>query len=323
MIRAIQLGNKSFPINLIQGPLAGISCAPFRYLTRVHGQPAFSCTEMISCKTLINQSKRVYRRYIEKNSNEGPTSFQLSSNNPLELAHATKIITDYGADLIDLNCGCPVSKIRQKGAGSYLLTDHQKLYDLIYAMKMNTHLPVSIKIRVEGNVKDHLNRDIAKVVTDAGADFITVHGRHWTETYETPCRYDQIEYFVNELKIPVVGNGDVRCIESLKKMFSTGCAGVMIGRAGVGQPWLIQKLIAEFSSKIFAAPTSHEVGQIFLLHILELIKLLNDEKLAILQARKFAKYYARSLENRSEFNEAVNQCIDFLSLQKITADFFD
>lgn len=322
MIKPLFLGKKTFPTNIIQGPLAGVSCAPFRLLTWKYSNPAFSCSEMISCKTLIHQSKSSYQRYITKDPEEGPTCFQLSASNPIELAEATKRVTDYGADLIDLNCGCPVKKIRSKGAGSSLLTNTPKLYQLISAMKNNTHLPVSIKIRVDGNSNEKFNQEIAKVVSDAGADFLIVHGRHWTEHYETPCHYDEIQFFVELLKIPVIGNGDIACVNSLKKMFATGCAGVMIARAGVGQPWLIKKLITEMRQEKFIMPSSKEIGAIFMEHVLKLATLLNSENFAILQARKFAKYYARNLENKKEFCEAVNACNNLRELSHQLDTFF-
>src|SRR5579871_95737 len=106
MIKSLTLANKTFLTNLIQGPLAGISCASFRSLIWKYSQPAFTCTEMISCKTLLHQAKHSYQRYIAKDPNEGPVCFQLASNDPNELAEASKKVTDFGADLIDLNCGC-------------------------------------------------------------------------------------------------------------------------------------------------------------------------------------------------------------------------
>lgn len=316
------LGNKTFPVNIIQGPLAGVSCASFRRLTWRYSQPAFSCTEMISCKTLIHQPAASLHRYIKKDPAEGPVCFQLSGNDPDELAEATKRVTDYGADLIDLNCGCPVKKIRSKGAGSRLLMDPVKLYRLICAMKQNTHLPVSIKIRVEGGSNDKFNSDIVNVVRDAGTDFLVVHGRHWTEHYETKCRYDEIQFFVERLNIPVIGNGDITCVESLDKMFATGCAGVMISRAGVGQPWLIRKLIVEKGHETYTKPSSKEIGGIFIEHVEQLEKLLINEKFAILQARKFAKYYARDLSDRMEFCAAVNSCDNLQELKTICARYF-
>lgn len=322
MIKLLLLKDKAFPVNIIQGPLAGVSCAPFRRLTWKHSKPAFSCTEMISCKTLIHQPEVSQRRYINKDPEEGPVCFQLSGNNPKEVAEATKIATQHGADLIDLNCGCPVKKIRSRGAGSSLLTKAQTLYQLIQAMKLNTHLPVSIKIRVEGGSNEKFNQEIATMVSDAGADFLIVHGRHWTEHYETPCRHDEIQFFVEHLKIPVIGNGDIANSESLKKMFATGCAGVMIGRAGVGQPWLIGKLIAEMNQEKFVLPTYAEIGSMLIEHVTELTTLLDSEKFALLQARTFAKYYARDLPTRMDFSLAVNQCQSLVDFRALCSQHF-
>jgi tRNA-dihydrouridine synthase B len=322
LIKPLTLGNKTFPLNIIQGPLAGVSCAPFRLLTWRYSQPAFSCTEMISSKTIIYQPALAQQRYIKKDPQEGPVCFQLSGSDPIEIAEATKRVSDYGADLIDLNCGCPVNKIRSKGAGSSLLMNSNKLYQLITAMKQNTNVPVSIKIRVEGGSNDKFNMEIAKVVSEAGADFLVVHGRHWTEHYETPCNHEQIKFFVDNLKIPVIGNGDIACLTSLKQMFDTGCAGVMIGRAGVGQPWLINKLVAQMRNEQFVLPTLDEMGAVFMEHVLMLVELLGSEKLAILQARKFAKYYARELPNRMEFNHAVNECVTLTVLQDLCKNYF-
>jgi len=322
LIAPLTLGNKSFPVNIIQGPLAGVSCAPFRLLTWEYSEPGFTCTEMISCKTLIHQPKLAQQRYIAKDPGEGPVCFQLSGNDPVELAQATQIATEAGADLIDLNCGCPVKKIRSRGAGSSLLTHSNKLYNLIQAMKQNTHVPVSIKIRVEGSSDEKFNHEIVKIVTEAGLDFLIVHGRHWTEHYETPCRHDQIQYFVEQLNIPVIGNGDIANLDSLNKMFATGCAGVMIGRAGVGQPWLIRKLISEMQGKPFDIPHHSDIGKMFIRHVEQLAHLLNNEKFAILQARKFAKYYARPLQSRMNFAAAVNECETIEKLQSLCNEYF-
>ena len=316
------LGQTSYSSNLIQGPLAGISCAPFRVLTARYSQPAFSCTEMISCKTLLHQSSSAQKRLVMKDSEEGPLCFQLAGSDPNELALATKIVSDLGADLINLNCGCPVKKIRRKGAGSSLLLEPLKLLQLIQAMKQSTHLPVSIKIRVE-NQDEIFHEDLLKVLKDSGLDFLIVHGRHWTEHYDIPCRYDSIAFFAQNLKIPVIGNGDVACIASLERMLATGCAAVMIARAGVGQPWLIKKLTAEINQEVFITPSLQEIGAVFMEHVLRLKDLLEDERFAILQARKFAKYYARPLTTRAEFCMAVNECENLKDLERLTSRYFN
>lgn len=258
---------------------------------------------------------------MQKHPNEGPVCYQLSSNNAKELGEAVKVVTEYGADLIDLNCGCPVKKIRTKGAGSRLLTKPNELYQLITAMKQNTHLPVSVKIRVEGG-NETFNKEVAQVVTDAGADFLVVHGRHWTQHYETPCRYESIEYFVDAMQIPVIGNGDIADHESLNKMLATGVDGVMIARAGVGQPWLIGDLIAKVQGQQYQLPNNAEIKTALLDHVQGLVDLLDSEKFAILQARKFAKYYARHLPERAAFFAEVNECLDLSSMQHICEKYF-
>jgi len=308
---------------MIQGPLAGISCAPFRRLVWQHSQPAFTCTEMISCKTLVQHSTTKMRRYIYKDPAEGPVCFQLSASDSNELAEAVKRATDYGADLIDLNCGCPVNKIRRKNAGSKHLSAPGRLYQLIKAMKQNTHLPVSIKIRVDGASADQWNATIAQVVAEAGVDFLVVHGRHWTEHYETACHYDDIQFFVDTLKIPVIGNGDVACLSSLQRMLATGCQGVMISRATVGRPWLMAALKAALQGSEYVLPSVHKRRNMLINHIENLIELLQNESLALLEARQFAKYYAFDLREKNDFLQAINQCVEWAVARTIIEHFFE
>jgi len=319
----MNINNKNFKQKLIQGPLAGVSARPFRELVWQYSQPAYTCTEMISCKTILHDRNYANQRFINKSPLEKMLCVQLSANNSRELGEAVSIVTDMGADIIDLNCGCPKKKIRSKNTGSKLLSEPKQLYQLIKAMKDNTHVPVSIKIRVDGQSDDNFNHEVVKVVNDAGADFLIVHGRHWTEQYETPCNYDEITFFVNELKIPVIGNGDIACVETLKHMLATGCDDVMIGRAGVGQPWLINQLLAGLNGQPFNKPSLQQIATIFLTHIQGLITFLGSEKFAMLHARKLAKYYARPLPNKNIFCCAVNRCHDFAELQKIAYDHFD
>lgn len=322
MLKPLKIANKVFPINIIQGPLAGYSCSAFRLLAWEFSRPAFTCSEMISCNALAQKTKLSYRRYIEKDPREGPVCFQVFGKDPAKIADATKMVTEYGADLVDLNCGCPVKKVRSQGAGSFLLTEPKTLYQLLSAMKKNTHLPIAAKIRVEGNGREKFHKEIIKVINDAGVDFLVVHGRHWTESYKVPCHYDQIKFFASELKIPVIGNGDIFCVDSLKRMFATGCRGVMVGRAGVGKPWFIQKLIAEMNHKEFIMPSAKEIGVIFMRHIELLEKLLGSEKFALLHARKIASFYTQGFYNKKEFCSEVNACNSLQELNNISLQYF-
>jgi len=310
--------HQTSPINIIQGPLAGISSAPFRLLVTEYGAPAFSYTEMISCKTLMHKSSAEISPFLAKLNGEGPMGVQLSGTSTTDLAEAVRIATANGADTIDLNCGCPVTKIRRRGAGSAHLNDPARLARLIDAMKQNTSLPVSIKIRVDGPFSEKNNQHLIEMIRNSGLDFLIVHGRNWQDTYETPCRYEEIKFFVNSLKIPVIGNGDISDGSSLANMLDTGCAGVMISRASVGQPWLIKNLLAELKDEPIIIPTSQEIGAIFYRHVELLATFLGKELDALRQSRKFCKYYARNQPWNEAFcyeiynSETLNQLAEIV-----------
>lgn len=321
LIKPLTLGKLVLSNNLIQGPLAGYSCAPFRLLTYRYGQPAYCVTEMISAKDLIRQPVKP-KRYLWKDPAEGLVCYQLSGNEPSELAEAAKIVTDYGADLIDLNCGCPVTKIRAKNCGSRLLAQPQKLAGLVAAIKASTPVPVSVKIRVDSASGDNNNLSVAKAIADAGADLLIVHGRHWTERYDVPCNLDQIAEIAAAVSIPVIGNGDVENAASLKQMLLyTGCAGTMIARAGVGQPWLFQQLAAELNGQILLPPSNQVVGEIFLEHIQRLAD-LESEYIAVLQSRKLAKYYIRQRFDSLPFQQALNTATSLYAIEQLIRHYF-
>ena len=293
LIAPLTLGNKAFTTNLVQGPLAGYSCWPMRLLAQQHSQPAFCYSEMLSAKNLATRES-IEPRYRIKHPQEGPLCVQLSGTDPAELARATERVIGFGADLVDLNCGCPVTKIRKKGAGSKLLEQPELLEQLVKAMKsVSTALPVSIKIRVDGDQSVKFSKEAALRAQDAGIDFITIHGRHWTEDYNIACRHDQIAEIVAALDIPVIANGDAHDTAStLALLKNTGAAGLMIARAATGKPWLFAQIRAEAAGQSFTPPNWPQIGELFLQHVQGLIE-LEGEKIALLQARKLVKYYFR------------------------------
>ena len=243
---------------------------------------------MISANDLMHRSLRL-KRYLYRDPQEGSLCFQISGHCPEQVAAATDIVTQAGADLIDLNCGCPVRKIRKKAAGSKVLQDPERLYQLVGAMKANTNKPVTVKIRVSSPVDDHNTSSVIEAVESAGVDAIVVHGRHWTERYDVPCSIKAIREIVRQAHVPVIANGDVLDIASLQTLFKkTHCDGVMISRASVGNPWLFRQLQQAMQPKLV------DVGAAFLEHI-EGLRVLGGERAAVLQSRKLAKYYAQHL----------------------------
>lgn len=293
---SLQIGHLKLHSPIIQGPLAGYTNAAMREACWDYGGLGFAVTEMISAKTLIYQQAHTYQRYLQRADNEKRLCYQLSATDPQELATAVKMVSDLGADLIDLNCGCPKPKIRGKGAGSMHLSHIDRLATLIDAMRANTSAAISIKIRVDGDSNDNNNDALISMINQSGLNFVTVHGRHWSDTYDIPCRYDQITHFVRGLNIPVIGNGDIRDRATYKAMQATGCAGFMICRAGTGKPWLYQHLLDGESPSI----TDSLIFSTFNQHLNRLADLLKSDKFAKLNMRKVLPYYQRQLTDSKD-----------------------
>jgi tRNA-dihydrouridine synthase B len=291
MIRPLAIGNLSFENNLIQGPLAGYSCAPFRRLFYRFQPPAYCCTEMISAQDLLT-NKNSKKRFTFRDPLEKYLCYQLGGYDIHHLRDAAKYAVDCGADLIDINCGCPKPKIRKKRMGSYLLDYPDHICKIIEAIKDVISVPVTAKIRImKPDVEKENTLQTVKMITEAGADAIIVHGRNWSEDYMIPCHLEAIAEIVESTKIPIIGNGDVGDIDSLNKMFAiTQCAGVMISRAGTGKPWIYEQILMQAKGEEFTLPSLSTVKSLFLEHIEKLVEIENESS-AFLQSRNIFKYY--------------------------------
>lgn len=287
-----RIGSLELSNRLIQAPLAGISCAPFRELFSRYTKPAYAVTEMISAHSIL-QHENLKKRYLAHSDQEGPWCIQLSGSKPELMYQATQIAASYQPDLIDLNCGCPKPKIRSRGCGSALMDSSKNLHDVVTAMRKATTLPLTVKIRVGGQTADKAYLEAALVIEACGADAIIVHGRHHSEDYDVAANYQHIKNVVERVSIPVIANGDVRDRASMQRCFDeTGATAIMIARGSLGKPWLFQELLGHDS-----APSSSEVLDIFQYHINQLAELEGSEKIALLQARRLLKWYFPSLDN--------------------------
>ncbi len=279
----LQIGSLSIPHRLIQGPLAGYSCAPFRTLFQLFKSPAYCVSEMSSAQNILYRDKE-NSRYLYRAPEEHLLAYQLSGTNPEILKQAALKLEAQGADLIDINCGCPKTKIRKKGAGSALLETPDVLVQLVTAIKTELSIPLTVKIRIQGNAQDLI---LAKRLEQAGADALIIHGRTWREDYNIPCNYTQMARIKRELQIPVIANGDIRDSASLyRAIVESECDAFMIGRAGTGRPWLYQELLESTSVNV----SLEERIRLFLLH-LEGLAVLESEYKAVLQGKSLVRYY--------------------------------
>jgi tRNA-dihydrouridine synthase B len=288
-----RIGSLELSNRLIQAPLAGISCAPFRELFSRYTKPAYAVTEMISAHSML-QHETLKKRYLAHSSKEGPWCIQLSGSDHELMHQATEIAARYKPDLIDLNCGCPKPKIRSRGCGSALMDSSKNLHDVVTAMRKATTLPLTVKIRVGGQTADKAYLEAAAVIEACGADAIIVHGRHHSEDYDVAANYQHIRNVVERVSIPVIANGDVYDQASMQRCFDeTGAAAIMLARGSLGRPWLFQALLGDPIT-----PSTSEILKLFEYHINQLAKLEASEKIALLQARRLLKWYFPSLDSQ-------------------------
>jgi len=289
----LQIGSLTLPHRLIQGPLAGYSCAPFRELFNQFHPPAYCVSEMISAQDVLTKHSG-QSRYLHRSTQEKVLAYQISGTKPEIMAQAALYLENLGADLIDINCGCPKTKIRKKGAGSALLENPQNLVEIISKVRSVLSIPLTVKIRIQGSPQDLV---LAKQIEEAGADALIVHGRRWTDDYDVACDLTQIKQIKSVVSIPVIANGDIADIPTLNQAITTSaCDGFMVARAGCGRPWLFQELLLgqpvdiDLSTKI----------RLFMTH-LQGLALLEDDYKAMLQSKSLIRYYFKKEFSQEQF----------------------
>lgn len=288
-IGALTLSNR-----LIQGPLAGFSCAPFRQLYYHYTPPAYCVSEMMSAHDVIHKHQP-HSRYLYRAPEETTLCYQLSGHDPEIVAQAATRVQALGANLIDLNCGCPKAKIRKKGAGSALLDDSERLLHIVRAVRKVIIIPFTVKIRLTGDARDIA---LAMNIEQAGADALVVHGRRWIDDYDKPCDLSQIAAIKRAVNIPVIANGDIADHATLSRAIAiTGCDAYMIARAGSGSPWIYQQLLSHPAE---TPPIEHaERVCCFLLHLQGLAR-LESEHQAALQSKSLIRYYFKTMLSDSQ-----------------------
>ncbi len=289
-----KIGQLTLANRLIQGPLAGYSCAPFRALFHRFQPPSYAVSEMISAQDLIKKPPG-HNRYLARAPQEQVLAYQISGQDAQHLSKAALFLQSLGADLIDLNCGCPKTKIRKKGAGSALLEKPEHLADLVKSLREVLTVPLTVKIRIQGDERDF---HLADKLQQAGADALIVHGRRWQDDYDIPCDFKQIARIKDSITIPVIANGDIADQQSLAQAVAESrCDAFMIARAGCGHPWLYQALLRDQAVHL----PMEETIDLFIQHLQGLASLENEYK-AILQSKSLLRYYFRGTLSEEQSN---------------------
>ena len=303
-IRKLKIGDVELENNLILAPMAGVTNRPFRMICKDYGV-GMVCTEMASSRAMYHNDLKT-KRLLNTEGEKRPISMQIFGSDEESMAVATRYVSNI-ADIIDINMGCPAPKVVKNGDGSKLLLDLEKAERILKCVIKNAKVPVTLKIRKGWDKENIVAVEIAKIAEKVGISAITVHGRTRSEFYTGKVDLDIIKKVKENVKIPVIGNGDVVDGETAKKMFEyTGVDGIMIGRGSFGNPWVFRDIITYLKTgESIKEPTKEEKLAVIKKHI----ELAVEEKgeIAVKELRKHIAWYTKSLKNSSEFRDSINK----------------
>ncbi len=301
----MKIKNLELKNNVFLAPMAGVTDKAFRLITKPFG-PALMYTEMVSGKGLFYKNKKT-ADLLDADPSEKPVAAQLFGHEPSVLAQIAERALDFGAELIDINMGCPAPKIVNNGDGSAISKTPKLAGEIVAAVTAAVDVPVTVKIRKGWDDSSITAVEMAKIAEAAGASAVTVHGRTREQFYSGHADLDIIKAVKGAVSIPVIGNGDIVDEESAKHMLDyTGCDGIMIGRAAEGNPWIFERVIHYLQTgEKLPLPTLEERADKMNEHLSLLIKFKGSYR-GIQEARKHMAWYIKGMPGGARLREIIN-----------------
>ncbi len=286
--------------------MAGITDLPFRRLCREHGA-GLAISEMISSDSSLWTSAKSVRR-MDFSGEPGPVSVQILGSDPQTMAQAARANVDQGADIIDINMGCPAKKVCRAESGAALLRDEDKIKQILDAVVAAVEAPVTLKIRTGWDQQSRNGTTVAKIAEQSGIKALTVHGRTKHCGFSGSAEYETIKKIKQSVTIPVIANGDINTPEIAKKVLArTGVDGIMIGRAARGRPWLFDKMEHYLAhGEMLPDPGPEWISTVVLKHLEQLYAFYGEYK-GIQIARKHLAWYSRGLPGAANFRSIINK----------------
>jgi len=317
----VQIGRHVLRNNLFVAPMAGVTDRPFRQLCKTLGA-GVAVSEMVTSNSLLYGSEKTRRR-ADHTGEVDPISVQIAGADPAMLAEAARFNVDQGAQIIDINMGCPAKKVCNVMAGSALMQD-EPLVGRILAAVVNAvpEVPVTLKFRTGWNRENKNAPMVARIAEESGIQLIAIHGRTRADQYMGDAEYDTIKLVKSQRSIPVIANGDITSPQKAKFVLDhTGADGVMIGRAAQGRPWIFRE-IEHFlkTGEILLPPRVDEIHRVMVAHIEDLYGFYGIER-GLRVARKHISWYTKGLVGSASFRHAMNQ-LETVAEQRAAIDQF-
>ena len=302
----MQIGPYTLKTNLIVAPMAGVTDRPFRQLCKKMGA-GLAVSEMVTSNSLLYGSEKTLRRANHEGEVD-PISVQIAGADPRMLAEAAKYNVDNGAQIIDINMGCPAKKVCNVMAGSALLKDEPLVAQILQAVVKAVNVPVTLKTRLGW---DKANRNvplIARIAEDSGIQALAIHGRTRACLYTGHAEYDLIAEVKQRAGIPIIANGDITSPEKAKQVLDqTGVDAIMIGRAAQGRPWIFREISHYLETgRHLPPPEVAEIHTVLLEHLADLYHFYGEQT-GTRVARKHISWYTKGLTGSANFRHAMNQ----------------
>ncbi|VAY89232.1 tRNA-dihydrouridine synthase B [mine drainage metagenome] len=318
----MQIGPYRLKNSLVVAPMAGVTDRPFRQLCKQMGA-GLAVSEMVSSNSLLWGSEKTRRRANHEGEVE-PRTVQIAGADPRMMAEAARYNVDQGAQIIDLNMGCPAKKVCNVMAGSALLQDEPLVARILEAVVCAVSVPVTLKIRT-GWDREHRNAlSVARLAQNSGIQSLAIHGRTRACGYSGEAEYDTITAVKDAVTIPVIANGDITSPQKAQAVLhQTGADGVMIGRAAQGRPWIFREIQHYLDTgTLLPPPDVLEIHQILRMHLEDLYHFYGIE-LGMRVARKHISWYTRGLANSANFRHTMNRLQNVEEQRRAVTDFFE